>query len=472
MYWPNLDALTEQISALHGVTITQLGRADIPAVCETLVSWYPSIGAGTESDLTQADYYESEVALAHEPQTVAARPCVVFLLRDATGLRGYNALEYYDTTRTLCSRMMVVDPAARGQGLARVLAELQRALGQALHADHLLAFTELDNHFSRRGLERMGFWLCGIAADSDRKTVAGRLVYVPDAVYVLPLVALDALRWPSPETLTPRTARLMEHLFAERYAARPASPDGSPVPSLARLPDEPEAQSDLPPGEPGTWPVLDALAAQLAVPPGHTLTQLHGNEAPRLLARLASWIPSLSEGAQRHWLEPSRWQSDVASSGGPQRLAERPDYVAVLRRGEELVGCCCLSYRAAIDLTFVEVLAVQPERAGQGLEELLLRAALGLARGAGTRKLLAWAPTDDPTLQRACERTGFALSALVPAASRRRSAAGSLVHTFEALYERTLLAPEDSRWPDEAELPAHVAALRRLLFPSNPPQNP
>lgn len=459
MNWPELETLGERIPRLPGVTLCQLGRADIRVACEALAQWYPELKAKEDRELLSPRFYETEPALAKESQSLLAHSCIVFLLRDEHGLLAYNLLEYHDSTRSLSSRMMVVNPRERGRGITQVFAALQPAIGGAIGVDHLYSLTELDNLASVKGLEKRGAWLCGILPCSDRKLAANLLLYVPEAIYVHPLVAEGALHWPPSTALTPRTAQVMNFLFVDRHdqISVPAT-----VPPRIGATRFRTADSARTPAE--VWPDLAAAAARVDHATGLMLAPLARRDVPQFLAKLSTWLPSLEAGAQRRWLDSSRLLDAVALEGESQNLAEHPDYVLTLHRGGQLLACCCICLLQPTFVVCVDIAVVAPELQGRGLEELLLVTAAGVAEEIGTRKILGWASTLDPTRQRAYERAGFFLSSIIPAASRVRSASGCMQHTFEILYALPLVSAAQCYWPPVPDVIPRLQGLRQLLF--------
>ncbi len=266
MNWPEFEALKAQIPLLPGVTLCKLHPDEVPAICEALAQWYPDLGAMEDRELISPTFYEDALVMEQRDQCLATPSCCVFLLKDERGLLGYHLLEYSEFCRSLRSRLMVVNPQAQRRGLARSFAALQRAVGEAIGADHIYALTELDNLPSIRGLEKMGAWLCGILPCSDYKTVDGQLRYVPEAVYVLPLISAQALHWPTQAGLTVGTAQLMKYLFADRRAdfSVPATIPPSPASLLFPKLDGPKSRQ-------GVWPELGPIASQLRCPPVSSL---------------------------------------------------------------------------------------------------------------------------------------------------------------------------------------------------------
>ena len=146
-----------------------LGRADIPAWTQALRAWHPDMAIAEEKELLQAAIYEQQAALRAEPDT-EERALYVLILRHADQLIGGIVVEYEEDEQTVVGRMSVVAPSWRGRGLGRALLRAQEALGQGLGAHSEWGLVELNNDAQRQLLHSEGWWLCGIAPESDQRS--------------------------------------------------------------------------------------------------------------------------------------------------------------------------------------------------------------------------------------------------------------------------------------------------------------
>jgi GNAT superfamily N-acetyltransferase len=351
------------------------------------------------------------------------------------------------------------------------LIEAQVLVGQAIGADLTYGFVEIDNRPQCAILERAGFALCGILPNSKIKHVApGVAKYVPEALYMKMLGALEALLWPRPERLRPRTAALMKLLFDY----------GEPVETLepvhtAAVPQLDPSSAALLGSRPGgthTWPDITPLASQVQWPTGLELRQLARSDIPRLVSILPQWLPDIVGGLCRYLLTPSFYEQSVALAGEDADLDHRPAYACLLWEGADPVAFGYVEYAASRSMLCIQMLAVDPRYRGRGraittlgaLTVLLGHTTVLIGRTIGVDMIITWVTLRHSFAQLASERCGLHLVGIVPASDRVQVAPGVVKPTFEAMYALSLVPDEQTYWPAPASLSPRMAAVARFIL--------
>lgn len=475
--WPTASYLCSRLTLPAGVVLDQLARAEIPALCDALRAAHPDIAIGEEQHLLSPALYEEEAALQGEADAVAERALYVVVLRAAPmpddpdaapALIGAAVLERGEHDHSLMERMSVVDPRWRGRGLGRALLRVAAIVGQAIDADLLVGLVELDHLTQCALLESEGWRLCGLVPESERRQVApGVTRFVPEAIYAKILAPPPTLLWPRPADVTPRVAALLELLAfpqgpAELAPAPPPPQRAAPAAGALTLDPALAARLQQRPGGAATWPDIQALAQQIALPAGFTVTPLRQADLPLLLAQLPAWFPELAQGSLAHLLDGEHYRSAVALEGEDQTIARRPSIAWVIRRGEELAALCCCSYDIPGYTLRGELAVVAPRYRRSGLTQSQLPLAVLVARAIEAETVMSWATLRHLGAQRICEDAGWQLWGVIPA-SERYASAGGAGRGAEALYGLSLIPPQQARWPDPAGLPPRHAALLRQL---------
>jgi GNAT superfamily N-acetyltransferase len=464
MDWPTTAFLSGQMRLPADVRLSRLARADVSTVIAAIGAWCADLAIGKERALLTTAFYDRDVALADEEYTVEERPVYVLWLRSATEPVGFWAGEYEPNERALVSRMSLVDPRHRGRGRERTLLEAQCRVAQAIGADLVYGFIEIDDEPQCAILEDAGFALCGIFPDSKLKHVApGAARYVPEAFYVKMLGTRESLLWPTPEALQPRTAALMKLLFDYGEAVETPEPMHAasiPIPEL-----EPSSVSLLAsrPGGVHTWPDLTLLTAGLRLPSGLELRQLARRDLPHLVSVLPAWYPDLVGGALSYLLTPSFYERSVALAGEDAHLARRPGYAALLCADGDPVAFGYVKHAASQSMLRAEAGAVDPRYRGRGLSSLCKLMVL-LGRALGVNTVATAATLRHPFSQLIAERSGFRLAGIFPGSDRAQVAPGVMKHTFEALYAISLVPEDQTHRPASASLSSRMAPVARFIL--------
>jgi GNAT superfamily N-acetyltransferase len=367
--------------------------------------------------------------------------------------------------------MSLVDPHYRGRGCGQALIEAQVLIGEAIGAELTYGFVEIDNRPQCAILERAGFALCGILPHSKRKHVApGVAKYVPEALYMKMLGALDALLWPRPERLRPRTAALMKLLFD--YGEPVETLEPMPTAAVPQLDPSSAALLASRPGGTHTWPDITPLASQVQWPAGLELRQLARSDIPRLVSVLPQWFPDIVGGLCRYLLTPAFYEQSVALAGEDADLDHRPAYSCLLWAGAEPVAFGYVEYAASRSVLCIQMLAVDPRYRGRGraiptlgaLTVLLGHTTVLIGRTIGVDMIITWVTLRHPFAQLAAERCGLHLVGIVPASDRVQVAPGVVQPAFEAMYALSLVPDEQTYWPAPASLSPHMAAVARFIL--------
>lgn len=464
MRWPNIDPIVPALRLPADICARQLARADVKALLALLAANHPQLAVGDAAELLTEPFYDNEVALAGEDQTIADRPSYVLLLTSSAGLIACLVLEYEVPEQALFGRLSVVERGSRGRGLGRSLLHAEEHIGRALGANVTYGFVAVDNRAQCAALMRTGRLLCGILPNSDRSLIAPSQVrYVPRAIYARLLLSPEDLLWPDPKVLRPATAAMMKLLFDHGTPAeRPAHVRQAPAPALdarvaATVADRPA----------GSWPDVELLCRALTLPAGVTLRQLARSDIPRLISRLPAWYPEIEDGIHKRLLTPSFYEELVALAKEDQSIERRPIHGRVFMYKGEMIGfnySICELKRSTLRAEFI---VIDPRHRGLGLGFSLLPFKVLLGRAIGIETVVVMATLQDPYRQMAAERSGFRLVGILPAAGLRAVDGNSVKHSFEALYALSLVPPEQSYIPPSAEMAPDLAALADFVLGSS-----
>lgn len=497
MRWPRVPSFVDFLQIPPGVVAQQAGRGDLAAWTAALSEWHPDLAIGEEAALLSPATYEEQVALRDEPAS-DARDQYTLILRAqgaAAGPDGDAAagdivggilVEYDPEGATMAGRMSVVSPTWRGRGLGRVLLRGQEALGRGLGARSVWGLVELDNLSQQHLLESQGFWRCGIVPESDqRRDEEGRTHYVPEALYIKPLVPPGDLLWPQRDQLTDDVAGLFALLpwpgspFC--VASRPPHTAHSSVPAASAVPPPPPRLSaalraQLAGGPAGVWPDLDALLrhpdCDVGLLPGDTLRVQRAEDIGALAGPdglLARWQPAVGDAAAavftaetHHWAQVALARDDADP---PVSFAERPYCHLLLCRGARIVGFCALSVDAPGVNLFADLVVVDPQMQDQdqGQTLRLLRATLWIAAVLGVETVLRWVTLMQVGAQRTATRAGLSLWGIVPASEVSIDPDGRRRYACEALFGASLIPPSQAHWPDGECIAPGLRALAQQI---------
>jgi GNAT superfamily N-acetyltransferase len=464
MDWPTSAFLGRRIRLPADVRLRQLARADVSTAIAAIGAWCPDLAIGKEQALLTSAFYDEAVALAGEEHTIEERPVYVLLLDSAAGPVGFWAGEYEPDERALLERMALVDSRHRGRGYERALIEAHLVVGQAIGADLVYGFVEMDDRPQCDLFADMGFTLCGILPDSKLKHVAsGEARYVPEAFYVRMLGAPENLLWPTPEALLPRTAALMKLLFDDEKLVAPPEPvhaASTPIPEL-----HPSSAALLAsrPGGAHTWPDAALLAVGFGLPSGLELRQLARRDIPHVVSVLPAWWPDLVGSAFSYLLTASFYEQSVALAGEDADLAHRPGYVALLCADGSPVAFGYVKYVASQSQLRAEAGTVDPRYRGRGLSSVCKLMVL-LGRALGVNTIVAPVTLRHPFAQTLVEHSGFRLVGIFPGSDRVQVSPGVMKPTLEAMYAISLLPEERTHRPAFASLSPRMAAVARFVL--------
>lgn len=210
MRWATMDALHRLVPLPEGYHFEQLARADVPALIERLKRWHPAIAVGAGSVYLKEGFYDECVELAGGLR----RDTFAVLLRHQGSVVGLWSWDREAEALAIYGRLLVIDPAHRGAGLAGALMRGSEALARHCGAEFMYVMATLKGPQMAQALEHAGYRLLGFVPGYDREVAPdGRVLRVFEAVYARVLVADDALLWPEPGHLTPRARRLFERMF-------------------------------------------------------------------------------------------------------------------------------------------------------------------------------------------------------------------------------------------------------------------
>ena len=213
MEWgPALSALAETRPPT-GYALSQLARAQVPALVSELGRWFPDLRVSGERCHLDPRFYEEHAALAGETADRSVLPLVA-LRNDA--LAGVITLERDVSTRTVTCRVGAIAPAHRGPALALLGPMLLERVARAVGAELALYHATLKSRHQQVLAERSRFALVGIVPACDHGyTERGTVKRVYEALYAKVLVDESRVAQPDDDALTARTRAVWRALFPE-----------------------------------------------------------------------------------------------------------------------------------------------------------------------------------------------------------------------------------------------------------------
>jgi len=492
MRWPSVSSFVDFLHLPVGVDALQLAVEDLAEWTAALAAWHPDLAIGEEAALLQPQTYVEQAAL-RDVEAGEAREMYTLILRSGSGAErrivAGIVVEYDPHEATMAGRMSVVSPAWRGRGLGRVLLRGQEALGRALGARSEWGLVELDNAPQQHLLESEGFWLCGIVPECDqRRGPDGQARYVPEALYIKPLVPLSDLYVPQRSQLAPDVAAMFDRLQLPGAASRSedrgqssasgamggAVLDAACAVAVPSIPVLSPALLALFAGRPaGVWPDLDALLrhpdCDLGLPQGVCLRLQTADDIAALTGPnglLARWHPRLLDGTGRMFATAEHHRDSVALAGDRGRdvaIADRPYGHLLLCRGEQILAFLAFSVDAPGVNLFGDLAVVDPAQQGQGQMVRMTRALLWIAAALGVETVLGWATLTHVGAQRVARRAGLSLWGIVPASEVLVADDGHVRLAFEALYGASLIPPSQAHWPAPDRVPPRLRSLMQLV---------
>ena len=132
-------------------------------------------------------------------------------------------------------------------------------------------------------------------------------------------------------------------------------------------------------------------------------------------------IPQLCELLNLLFSQEVEFQPDrKLQAAGLRQIIDFPErgQILVLREGESIIGMVNLLFTVSTALggrvAILEDMIVHPEYRGRGAGDMLLKAAIGLVKSSGCRRLTLLTDATNESAQRFYRRHGFTISEMVP----------------------------------------------------------
>jgi len=210
MRWATMEELRRLVPLPDGYDYEQLRRADVPELMAAIGRWHPDIKVGAGSAYLHADFYDQKVTLAGE----AERDTFAVVFRHGTQMVGLWSWDREPEALAIYGRLLVIDPAHRGAGIAVSAMLGTERLARHCGAEFMYVHATLRMPQMAQALERAGYLLLGFVPGYDREVVTdGTVKRVFEAVYAKVLVPESALLRPDPQNLTPRARALFDRMF-------------------------------------------------------------------------------------------------------------------------------------------------------------------------------------------------------------------------------------------------------------------
>lgn len=195
------------VSLPDAINLRLLRAEELETLPERLSSWYPEALVGSESIFLSREFLRRE--LVHEGKREA--DFFAMFIEKAGEVVGFTSFERQRTTATLQARLGALAPEARTGFLGALGFLTFEKLAMLTGAELMLVWITLASRHQQVFAERRGFQLVGVVPGVDRERAPdGRTMRVTQALLAKLLVSETELVTPSPEALTPRTARVLE----------------------------------------------------------------------------------------------------------------------------------------------------------------------------------------------------------------------------------------------------------------------
>jgi len=213
MTWPNIAHLQTKLSIPSGYVLDRLNRNEVPDATRLLRSWYPDIEVGAESRHLREEFYYENAFLDTSSEH---NPILPIIVRHSNTIVALLTIERNFDALTVTGPLGAIAQEHRGSGLAFLGPALLELVGRELGAQLAYYFATLKIIHQQVLAERLGYTLVGIVPGFDRDMVSpGVVVRVYEALYAKLLVPKERVMAPPLSALTPNTAKLFQHLFAD-----------------------------------------------------------------------------------------------------------------------------------------------------------------------------------------------------------------------------------------------------------------
>ncbi len=465
MKWPTIDQMSAMAPLPDGYRYEQLGRADIPALIESIKLWHPDIAVGGGSCYLRQDFYTDKVHLDDD----ALQDIYVGLFRRGDELVGMWSWEQVPDALSLYGRLIIVAPAHRDAKLASKVMPLAELAGRVMGAEFFFGLATLKIPHMQRALESAGWQLIGFTSGYDREQVApGVIKRVFEGVYTKVLVPEEELLRPDPNNLTPNARLLFQVLFPDTPAAalRPHQPSGhgrlAHIPSGSGRSADPGLRADR--QRAMKWPTIDELTLLLPLPAGYRFQRLTRAKVAPLISALRTWHPDIAVGAASGYLREGFYDRHVYFDGE----TDRDIWVVPIMFKDELVGVWSVEREVDSLAIYGRTIIVAPAHRGANIALFILKGADDVGHAMGAAFLYAMATLKIPHAQRALEAAGYRLLGLFPGYDREEVAPGVVKRVYQAVYAKLLVADEEVLRPDPKNLTPKARALFELLFSNEP----
>jgi ribosomal protein S18 acetylase RimI-like enzyme len=132
-------------------------------------------------------------------------------------------------------------------------------------------------------------------------------------------------------------------------------------------------------------------------------------------------IPQLCELLNLLFSQEAEFQPDCELQGaGLRQIIDSPErgQILVIRDGESIIGMVNLLFTVSTALggrvAILEDMIVRPQYRGKGAGDMLLKAAIGLVKSSGCRRITLLTDATNESAQRFYRRHGFTTSEMVP----------------------------------------------------------
>ena len=209
------------------------------------------------------------------------------------------------------------------------------------------------------------------------------------------------------------------------------------------------------------WPTIEQISAMTSLPEGFRLELLKRSEIPALIEGIGRWHPDIAVGGGSCYLRESFYHEQVYLAGE----AEKNIFVAVFRRGDELVGMWSWEQEPDALTLYARLIVISPRYRSAKLASSVIPMAEVAGRAMGAEFFFGLATLKIPHMQHALEMAGWQLIGFTSGYDREEVAPGVVKRVFEGVYCKVLVPEDELVRPDRNNLTPRARALFDALFP-------
>lgn len=212
------------------------------------------------------------------------------------------------------------------------------------------------------------------------------------------------------------------------------------------------------------WPSINEIRVFTPLPEGYAWDLLSPAEIATAIEFFNTWLPSITVGSAKSFLDPGFYVKDVLGSD----RSNTPFLVVVVRHAGEIVAIAAWEKVDGPDIIFGRLGAVSAAHRHSNLAVAAQELGTQMGQQMGAGLIYGMATTHAPYMQRALERAGYIASGILPGFDREELQPSVIRRVFEVMYVKRLAPHEDFLTPSRVNLTPAVARLYDEIFSQDP----